>query len=96
MSLFVVRHQHESARCPARDPQMGAMLLAHLQPSQAATFGVKVHGEAVVDGQHTLYLILEAPDRSRVEAFLEPVRRAGSLEIWPASPCERIVERGGC
>jgi len=27
MGLFVVRHQHEPARCPAQDADMGAMLL---------------------------------------------------------------------
>ena len=30
MALFVVRHEHAPERCPATDPDMGAMLLAIL------------------------------------------------------------------
>ena len=96
MSLFVVRHQHPSDRCPARDPQMGLMLLAHMQPANAERFGLKIHGEAVVDGEHTLYMIVEADGREQVESFMQPFQNAGTVEIWPASPCERVVERGGC
>lgn len=75
---------------------MGPMLLAHMQPASAGKYGVQIHGEAVVDGQHTLYLIVEAEDRDKIEAFVQPFRQAGTVEIWPASSCERIVERGGC
>lgn len=96
MSLFVVRHQHSADRCPARDPKMGLMLLAHLQPANAAKYGVKVHGEAVVDGQHSLYMIVEADGREQVASFLQPFAQAGGVEIWPASPCEGVVQRGGC
>ncbi|HEY8497751.1 MAG TPA: DUF3303 family protein [Limnochordales bacterium] len=96
MSLFVVRHQHSSDRCPARDPRAGALLLAHLQPANAERHGLRIHGEAVVDGQHTLYMIVEADDAQRVESFMKPFAQAGSVEIWPASACERVVQRGGC
>ncbi len=96
MSLFVVRHQHAAERCPARDPQMGAMLLRHIAPENARSFGLNIHGEAVVDGAHTLYLIVDAPERGAVERFMQPFAQAGSVEILPASPCEAVVQRQGC
>jgi hypothetical protein len=96
MALFVARHQHEAETCPAKDPAMGKMLLDHLGSESARKRGITIHGEAVLDGQHTLYLIAEADDRAGLEAFLQPFAMAGSVEVWPASHCAAIVERGGC
>jgi hypothetical protein len=96
MSLYVTRHQHPAERCPAIDPQMGSMLLRHLSPDNAATYGITIHGEAVVNNAHTLYLIVDAPDQQRVEQFMAPFAQAGSVEVLPASTCEAVVGRGGC
>lgn len=96
MALFVVRHQHDAQRCPARNPQMGTMLLQHLSEPNARRHGIRIHGEGVLDGQHTLYLILEADDRSQVEAYMKPFSQAGSVEVWPASRCETVVSRQSC
>jgi len=75
---------------------MGAMLLQHLSAGNANKAGIKIHGEAVVDGSHTLYLILEAEDAPRVQQFMAPFAQAGTVEVWPASTCERVVARGKC
>ncbi len=96
MSLFVVQHKHSAETCPAGDPQMGPMLLKHLSPPSAAGFGVTVEGEAVLDGLHTLYLIVDAADESKVKSYMAPFSQMGSVEIWPASSCEKVVERGEC
>jgi Domain of unknown function (DUF3303) len=97
MSLYFVRHQHTAETCPAKDPAMGAMLLSHISPLNARTkFGVEVQGDAVLDGQHTFVLILEAEDKSQIENFMTPFKQAGSVEIFPASQCEEVVERLGC
>jgi hypothetical protein len=96
VALFVARHQHPADHCPAKDPAMGQMLLQHLGAESARQQGITIHGEAVLDGQHTLYLIAEAEDQPRLEAFLAPFAMAGSVEVWPASHCAAIVERGGC
>ncbi len=96
MARFVVRHQHDEAHCPARDPTMGQQLLAHLAPESARRFGVTLAGDGVIDGQHTLYLIVEAASPAAVESFMEPFRQAGSVEVLAASPCEVVVQRGGC
>ena len=96
MSLYFVRHQHTPETCPAKDPQMGQMLLAHLSRMNARKFGIDLQGEAVLDGQHTLNLILEAKDKGSVEKFMQPFAQAGSVEITAASSCEEVVARAGC
>jgi hypothetical protein len=96
MSLYFVRHQHSSETCPAKQPEMGQMLLAHLSPMNARKFGVEIQGDAVLDNQHTLVLILDAANKIQVDNYLQPFKMAGSVEIWPASTCEVVVDRGGC
>ena len=96
MALFVVRHQHAAERCPAQDPYMGAMLLNHLSRPSVSQHGVKIQGEAVVQGEHTLYFIAEADDEDHLQALMEPFRMAGSVDIYPASTCARVVASGGC
>jgi hypothetical protein len=96
MSLYFVRHQHSADTCPARDPNMGAMLLSHLSPRNAGKFGLSIHGDAVLDGQHTLVLIVDAPSQEQIDNFMQPFKMAGPVEITPASSCESVVERAGC
>lgn len=96
MSLFVVQHKHPSETCPARSREMGGMLLDHLSSANAEKYGLQINAEAVVDGAHTLYLIVEAPDESVVRKFMEPFAKAGSVDVLRASQCEVVVERGAC
>jgi hypothetical protein len=96
MSLFVVQHKHPAERCPAGHPEMGPMLLTHLAPPNAANFGVSVHSEAVIDGEHTFYLILEAENDDKIREFMAPFSQMGTVDVWPASTCEQVVDRGEC
>src|SRR5215468_10947095 len=96
MPLFIVRHQHPAERCPAQNPFTGAMLLNHLSRPNVRRHGLKIHGEAVVQGEHTLYLIAEAANEDRLREFLAPFQMAGSLDVYPASTCARVVTSGGC
>ena len=96
MSLFVVRHGHSAETCPAGHPEMGPMLVQHIAPENAAKFGVNLHADAVLDGQHTFFLIVDAEDESKVKDYMAPFYQAGSVEIWPASTCEQVVERAQC
>jgi hypothetical protein len=96
MSLYFVRHQHTAETCPAKDPNMGDMLIQHVSKANARKFGVDLLGDAVLDGQHTFVLILEADDKAYVEQFMQPFGMVGSVEIHPASTCEQVVERAGC
>jgi DMSO/TMAO reductase YedYZ molybdopterin-dependent catalytic subunit len=96
MALFVVRHQHAADRCPAENPYAGAELLIHLSRPSAKKHGIRIQGEAVIQNEHTFYLILEAADESGLRAFLRPLQMAGSLEIYAASTFAHVVTSGGC
>jgi len=96
MNLYVVRHSHQPERCPAQNPNVGAKLLNHLSRPNVRQHGVAIKGEAVVHGEHTLYLIVEAPDEPSVHRFMAPFRQAGAVDIFPASTCARVVTSGGC
>ena len=96
MPLFIVRHQHTAEGCPAQDPFMGASLLNHLSRPNVRKFGLQIHGEAVAQGEHTMYLIVDAVDEGRLREFMQPFQMAGSLDIYPASTCVRTVASGGC
>jgi DMSO/TMAO reductase YedYZ molybdopterin-dependent catalytic subunit len=75
---------------------MGAMLLNHLSRPNVRRHGLEIQGEAVVQGEHTLYVIVQAGDESQVREFMRPFQMAGSLDIYPASTCARVVASGGC
>lgn len=94
--LYVVRHQHAPERCPAQDPYMGARLLNYLSRPNVRQHGLHIQGEAVVQDEHTFYLIVEAADEDGVRAFMQPFEMAGSVDIYPASTCARVVASGGC
>ncbi|HEY7447149.1 MAG TPA: sulfite oxidase [Vicinamibacterales bacterium] len=96
MALYVVRHQHAPELCPAQDPYAGAWLLNHLSRPNVRQHGIEIQGEAVVKGEHTLFLIVEAGDEDRLREFLQPFEMAGSVDIFPASTCTRVVASGGC
>ena len=72
MERFIVRHQHDAKRCPAADPQAGATLLNYLSRPSVGQHGIEIHGEAVVRGEHTLYMIVESEDEERVRRFMHP------------------------
>jgi DMSO/TMAO reductase YedYZ molybdopterin-dependent catalytic subunit len=96
VALFIVRHQHEAERCQVSDPEMGGLLLNYLSRPNARQLGVEIRGEAVVQGEHTLYLIIESSDIGQVHAFMEPFAQAGTVEVHSASTCARVVASGGC
>src|SRR5690349_21373750 len=69
MALLIVRHRHEAARCPATDPYMGAGILNYLSRPNVRRQGVEIRGEAIVKGEHTLYMIVESAEEERVREF---------------------------
>jgi Domain of unknown function (DUF3303) len=96
MALFVAKHQHSAETCPAGNPEIAPMLAQHVSRDNARNFGLDLQGEAVVDGGHTLYLIVGAPDRASVEEFMGPFQHFGMVEVLPASSCEQVVARAAC
>jgi DMSO/TMAO reductase YedYZ molybdopterin-dependent catalytic subunit len=96
MALFVVRHQHDPDRCPATDPVFGARLLMHMSRPNVARHGIEIRGEAVAQGEHALYLIVESESAARVLDFMAPFLDAGTVEVHGATTCAGVVASGGC
>jgi hypothetical protein len=48
MPFFIVQHRHEPNNCPARNPELGQMLLKHL--ASASDYKVEIKSEGVIDG----------------------------------------------
>ncbi len=96
MSLFVVEHTHPGEVCPAGHPEMGPMLVKHVMPSNALTYGVTIRADAVVNGGHTYVVIAEADDADKVKNFMAPFFQMGEVKISPSSTCEAVVARKKC
>src|SRR5919198_653839 len=96
MALFLVRHEHAADRCPAADPERGAELLNHLSRPNVRRHGLEIRADAVVQGEHRLFLIVESDDEARVREFMRPFARVGDVEVLPATTCAGVVAAGGC
>lgn len=96
MALFIVRHQHDAERCPATDPYMGATLLNYLSRPNVRKHGIEIQAEAIVRGEHTMYMIVESDDEARVREFMQPFAMAGKVDVYPAATCAGVVSSGGC
>jgi len=94
MPLFVTEHTHPAEHCPAKNPQMAAGLLAIIQ--NAGKAGIRIHGDAVTDHQHHLYVIAEAPNEEAIRTYFAPFGQMGTLTVSRASHCEEVVKRGAC
>jgi hypothetical protein len=75
---------------------MGATLLNYLNRPNGRKHGIGIQGEAIVRGEHTLYLIMEATDAARVREFMQPFAMAGTMDVYPAGTCAGVVSSGGC
>ncbi len=73
MPLFIVIAKHSAETCPAGNPEMGKMLLAHIHQDNASKFGINVQASAGAESQHTLHLIMDAGNSQRW------------MNLWPLS-----------
>jgi hypothetical protein len=96
MPLFVAEHEHPADRCPAGNPQMAPFLLQILSNENAKKSGLTIRADAVAQGRHHLYVVLEGPNEAAIRQYLAPFAQAGSLNVLPASHCEEVVARGHC
>jgi uncharacterized protein DUF3303 len=96
MPLYIAEHTHPAESCPAGNPQMAEALLQIVNATNAAKAGIQIHGDAVANGGHHLYLIVDAVNEGSVRQYFAPFAQLGTLEITPASHCEEVVDRGHC
>jgi DMSO/TMAO reductase YedYZ molybdopterin-dependent catalytic subunit len=96
MTLFVVRHHHDPRRCPGRDPSLAAALVSCLDRSHLSKQGVELRGEAVVQDDHTLYVVVDSIDDHHVREAVSPLELFGEVEVHPAASCARLLAGGDC
>ena len=96
MPLFIVVAKHNPESCPAGDPEMGKMLLSHLDASDASKFGINIQAKVGAESQHTLHLIMDAADGQKVDEYMAMFTEMGTVEVTPGIACEAIVARGRC
>jgi len=86
---------HPRDSCPASGGG-GSALLTQVSAANAARYRVAICAEALIDDEHCILFVLEAPDREAVERFLAFLLPFGDLRVLPASTAEQAVARGGC
>ena len=92
--MFVAQHRHPADQCPA-SPGSGPLLLSRVSAAAAASYGVTIEAEALIDGEHLL-LVVQAASQEAVERFLAFLPGPGYLRVLPACSAEDAVQRGGC
>lgn len=94
MPLFVAEHCHHPADCPASAGRASDLLFelsaAHIR------HGVIIEAVVLIDSEHRLLLVVDAPDGKTVARLLAFLRDCGDLQIMAASSAEAAVGRGGC
>ncbi len=93
MGLYLVEHHHSAESCPAQNVEMATALAGHVTPDNAAKFGLSVVSDCVVEGEHTLFLLVDSDSQDKVEAFAAPFKQAGPTTIKPAITCDIVAGR---
>jgi hypothetical protein len=58
--------------------------------------GIAIQEEAIVHGEHALYMIVESSDEARIREFMRPFSQAGEVNVYPAATCAGVVSSGRC
>lgn len=96
MALYFVEHQHREEVCPTGDVQMMMALGQHVTPENAAKFGVKIHSDIVLPGEHHLIMVLEADSPEKVTNFMLPFLQVGAVSFQQVKTCEEVVRTRKC
>jgi hypothetical protein len=92
MSFYFVSHHHNVETCLAQNPAMAAKLLQHIRLSNDTRCGINLLSDAVIDGEATFVLILEAENEQSIQEFTLPFSTAGSSEIYPVNQCKAVID----
>jgi len=96
MALFLVEHQHSADTCPTKNREMMLMLGKHVTQETADQFGVRIQADVVHPGEHRMMMVLEAPEQSKVDAYMQPFGKVGSVDVKEVVTCEQVVETATC
>jgi hypothetical protein len=96
MSLYLVEHQHSAETCPTKNRDMMLMLGQHVSQETADKFGIKIHSDVVLPGQHHMIMVLEADSQKPIDEYMQPFSMVGSVDVKEVKTCEQVVESATC
>ncbi len=94
--LFFVEHTHSAETCPTKNREMMLMLGQHVSQTTADKFGIKIHADVVHPGEHRMNMVLEAPEQSKVDEYMQPFAMVGTVAVKEVHTCEQVVETSVC
>lgn len=96
MPLYLAEHQHSAETCPTKNRDMMLMLGQHVTQETADKFGIKIHSDVVLPGQHHLMMVLEADAPEPVNDYMKPFSMVGSVDVKEVHTCEQVVATATC
>jgi hypothetical protein len=96
MPLYLAEHQHSAETCPTKNRDMMLMLGQHVSQENADKFGIKIHSDVVLPGQHHMLMVLEADSQEPVDEYMQPFAMVGSVDVKEVHTCEQVVATATC
>ncbi|HYM15407.1 MAG TPA: DUF3303 family protein [Dehalococcoidia bacterium] len=96
MPLYFADHKHTAETCPTRQPKMMQMLGQHVSQENASKFGITIHSDVVMPGEHHLMMVLAAPSQEPVDQFMQPFSMVGTVQVTEVRTCDQVVASGRC
>ena len=72
------------------------MMLNHLSRSNVRQHGIEILGEAVVKGEHTFYMIVQAPTKRRLQRSCSRSRGSERPRFTRHRRARKVITSGGC
>ena len=69
---------------------------ATLWKKMADKFGIKIHSDVVLPGQHHMLMVLEADSQKPIDEYMQPFSMVGSVDVKEVKTCEEVVETATC
>jgi hypothetical protein len=94
--LYLAEHQHSADTCPTKSRDMMLMLGQHVTQDTADKFGIKIHSDVVLPGEHHMMMVLEADSQKPVEEYMKPFGMVGTVDVKEVHTCEQVVATATC
>ncbi|MEX0750408.1 MAG: DUF3303 family protein [Dehalococcoidia bacterium] len=91
MPLYLTEHKHSAETCPTKNRDMMLMLGQHVTQETADKFGIKIHSDVVIPGEHHMMMVLEADSQKPIDEYMQPFSMVGSVDVKEVHTCEQVV-----
>ncbi len=90
--LFLVKHVHTHATCPAVHDDVSGTFGKVMSDENLANTGVQVNAAYIDVSGHTAYIVADAPSTLALQRFLAPLLAIGSAETTPVLTAQEAME----